>query len=89
MKVYVNNIIKLYWRFHPGNLSETELEGEQMLEMNGKMLEEDENVNDVDKKGREDSTNEHDVNGVDSNEEKRSRQKDVNKEGNNSQGTSM
>ena len=51
-------------------MSETELEGEQMFEMNGKMLEEDENVNDVDKKGREDSTNEHDVNGVDSNEEK-------------------
>ena len=89
MKVYVNNIIKLYWRFHPGNLSETELEGEQMLEMNGKTLEEDENVNDVDKKGREDSTNEHDVNGVDRNEEKGSRQKDMNKEGNNSQGTSM
>ena len=89
MKVYVNNIIKLYWRFHPGNLSETELEGEQILEMNGKTLEEDENVNDVDKKGREDSTNEHDVNGVDSNEEKGSRQKDMNKEGNNSQGTSM
>ena len=70
-------------------MSETELEGEQMLEMNGKTLEEDENVNDVDKKGREDSTNEHDVNGVDSNEKKGSRQKDMNKEGNNSQGTSM
>ena len=70
-------------------MSEKELEGEQILEMNGKMLEENENVNDVDKKGREDSTNEHDVNGVDSNERKGSRQKDMNKEGNNSQGTSM
>ena len=69
-------------------MSETELEGEQMLEMNEKM-EEHANVNDVDKKGREDSTNEHDVNGVDSNERKASRQKDMNKEGNNSQGTSM